>query len=134
MDEPRSAQHAVTAVYAAFADDDLSGIRRMLADDLHWRQAAAAVPAAGVDGRGADAFIEQVIQVIRDRWEGFTEQVDELHVADDVVTATGTYSGTFRATGRSLTAEFCHLWAVRDGVVQRFRQYTDTAAFAAATR
>lgn len=61
-----------------------------------------------------------------------TEQIDELHVAGGVVCATSTYHGTFRATGRSLSAESCHLWTVRDGVVHRFRQYTDTAAFAEA--
>lgn len=134
MRRPRSARSVVEAIYAAFADDDVPGIRRLLADDLQWRQAAAAVPAAGIDARGADAFVEQVIQTIRNEWDGFTEQVDELYVADHVVTATGTYRGTFNATSRRLTAEFCHLWVIRDGLIRRFRQYTDTAAFAAATQ
>lgn len=133
MNEPRPPLGVAQAIYAAFADDDLPGIRRLLADDLQWRQAASAVPAAGIDGRGADAFVERVIQPIRTDWDGFTEQVDELHVAGDVVTATGTYHGTHRATGRRLSAEFCHLWTVHEGLAHRFRQYTDTAAFAHAT-
>jgi uncharacterized protein len=49
------------------------------------------------------------------------------------VTVTGTYRGTQRATGRTLEAEFCHLWTVADGLITGFRQFTDTAAFAAAT-
>lgn len=65
--------------------------------------------------------------------DGFVEEVDEVIVAGDRVTATGTYRGSHRATGRALTAEFCDLWTVRAGRVQVFRQFTDTAAFAAAT-
>lgn len=62
-------------------------------------QAASAVPTAGVDARGADAFVERVIQTIRTEWDGFTEQVHALHVAGGVVTATGTssYAGGTRA-------------------------------------
>ena len=111
MDDSSNPRAVVEALYSAFADGDEERMRALLADDLKWRQAAQAVPAAGADVEGAD----------------------ELFAAETRVTATGTYRGVFRATSRRLTAEFCHLWTVEEGRITTFRQYTDTAAFAAAT-
>jgi ketosteroid isomerase-like protein len=37
------------------------------------------------------------------------------------------YTGTYRATGRSLDAQACHVWRVADGKVTHFQQYLDTA-------
>lgn len=123
----------VEALYRAVEDGDHDALRRSLADDLRWRQAGSAVPAAGEDAEGAEALIDRVVRPLEREWEGFTEEVDELVAVDGRVVATGTYRGTCLATGRPLVAEFCHLWTVSDGRVTAFRQYTDTAAFAAAT-
>ncbi len=41
--------------------------------------------------------------------------------------AFGTYSGTYKATGRSFVAPFAHSWTVRGGKISGFVQYTDTA-------
>jgi len=43
------------------------------------------------------------------------------------VVSLGGYSGRFKATGRSMTAPFAHVWKVRDGRLARFDMYTDTA-------
>jgi len=45
----------------------------------------------------------------------------------DTVVALGDYSGTFKATGKSFTAPFAHVWTFRDGKVVSFQQHTDTA-------
>lgn len=124
----------VRRLYQAFEEGDHDAILVCLADDLQWRQAGAAVPAAAQAATGADALIERVVVPLERDWEGFTEEIDELFSADGHVVATGTYRGTHRVTGRSLEAEFCHLWWVEEDKIRRFRQFTDTAAFAAATQ
>ncbi|MFA9445066.1 nuclear transport factor 2 family protein [Egicoccus sp. AB-alg6-2] len=123
----------VCRLYQAFEDGDHEAIRACLASDVQWRQADAAVPAAGQTATGADALIDRVVVPLEREWEGFTEEVDELIAAGGRVIATGTYRGTYRATGRSIEAEFCHLWWVENDEIRRFRQFTDTAAFAVAT-
>lgn len=123
----------VRRVYACLATGDDDGARACIHDDLRWRQAAVGVPAAGVEAVGCDLLFEQVMAPLDEDWDGFTEEVHELTGHGGTVVAIGTYRGTHRATGRSLTAEFCHLWTVRDGRVSAFRQFTDTAAFVAAT-
>lgn len=121
----------VRRLYQAFEEGDHDTIRACFAGDVQWRQAGAAVPAAGQAATGAEELIERVIVPLERDWAGFTEEIDELFSADGHVVATGTYRGTYRATGRSLEAEFCHLWWVDEGRIRRFRQFTDTAAFAA---
>ena len=48
----------------------------------------------------------------------------------DTVVAQGRYRGAFRGTGRTLHAQFVHVWTLRAGRVTHFQQYTDTAQFA----
>lgn len=121
----------IRALYATVEDADHAGMRELLASDLRWRQAGSVVPAAGAQVVGADALTERVLEPIERTWDGFTEKVDELTAMRETVVATGAYHGRHRETGRELHAEFCHVWQVRDGVASGFRQYTDTAAFAA---
>lgn len=127
--EPRA---VIEAIYAAVEAGDHATTRDLLDPALAWRQAGSVVPAAGEDREGADALLEQVVRPLERDWEGFSEQVDELLQIGDRVVATGIYHGRHRTTGRELRAEFCHLWQVRDDAAVAFRQYTDTAAFAAA--
>lgn len=46
------------------------------------------------------------------------------------VVVTGTYRRRREHTGRTLEAEFCHVWWVAGGRVTEFPQFNDTAAFA----
>ena len=36
-------------------------------------------------------------------------------------------SGTFKTTGKSMDAQVCHVWDVKDGKLTRFQQYVDMA-------
>lgn len=51
----------------------------------------------------------------------------EYIATDERVVSFGTYVGTLRATGRSMSAPFAHRWVVRDGKIVRFNMYTETA-------
>ncbi len=124
----------VRALYQAFEEGDHEAIRRCLAEHLDWRQAGTAVPAAGQRTTGAEEFLGRVIVPLERDWDGFTEEVEDVFAVGARVVATGTYRGTYLASGRSVEAEFCHLWWVEDGEIRGFRQFTDTAAFAAATK
>lgn len=58
-------------------------------------------------------------------WNSVTPH--EFIAADERVVSFGTYEGTFRNTGRSMSAPFAHRWVVRDGKIVRFNMYTVTA-------
>lgn len=130
MSEHTTTRAVVQAIYEAFEAGDLPALRRLLAADLRWRQAGAAVPAAGTQMIGAEHLIDEVIRPLSDEWEGFTQEIQQIIACDEHAVVTGTYRGTYPRTRASLAAEFCHLWTVEGGQAQTFRQYTDTAAFA----
>ena len=58
--------------------------------------------------------------------------VDDWLDAGDTIIALGQYRGTFRATGRSTTAAFAHVYRLSAGRIVRFQQYTDTLKVAEA--
>ena len=51
----------------------------------------------------------------------------QFHDAGDTVVVEGRYTGTYKATGKSLDAQVTHIWSLRDGKVTSFQQYVDTA-------
>ena len=60
-------------------------------------------------------------------WGGFAVHSTSFHGAGDTVIVEARYSGTYKATGKSIDAQVCHVWDVKDGKVTRFQQYVDTA-------
>ena len=58
---------------------------------------------------------------------GSPPKLHEFIAEGDRVVALGTYSGTFKKTGRSFSAAFAHVWTVRGDKLARFDMHTDTA-------
>src|SRR5918993_2219552 len=112
-------------LYAAFAARDVERIRRLFHPDIEWNQNAG-FPNGGRHV-GADVVLNEVFAKFRTEWSAWKVVVHEYLDAGDTVVAIGDYHGTFRSTGRSMTAAFAHVYDVRDGRITRFRQFTDTA-------
>ncbi len=58
----------------------------------------------------------------------------EFYGTGDKVFAVGRYRWVVRKTGKSAGGEWCHIFTIKNGKVSQFREYTDTASFAAAYR
>ncbi|MFJ2542417.1 nuclear transport factor 2 family protein [Microbacterium sp. NPDC087589] len=110
--------------YAASDRGDLVGMLAPLADDVSWTEAAG-FPYAGTY-LGPDAVAAGVFQRIQDEWDDYTVAIDEVIDGGDVVVGVGTYSGTYRATGRFFAARVAHVWRLSDHRVVAFEQFTDT--------
>ena len=50
-----------------------------------------------------------------------------LYDAGDNVIAQGFYHGTYRATGKSFSASFAHIYTLRAGKIVKFVQIVDSA-------
>ena len=112
-------------VYAGFAAGDIGKIVALLAPDVHWTEALGG-PYGGVS-IGPDAVVQNVFMKIGTEWEGYQAVPREFVATGDTVVALGTYSGTYKKTGKSFTAPFAHVWKYRNGKVASFEQITDTA-------
>lgn len=114
----------ITAHYSASDRGDLDGMLAPFADDVHWTEAAG-FPYAGTY-IGPDAVAAGVFQRIQDEWDDYTVTIDEVVDGGDVVVGIGTYSGTYRLTGRFFAARVAHVWRLAGGRVIAFEQFTDT--------
>jgi uncharacterized protein len=117
----------VRAVYEAFARGDLEGLLAHLDQRVEWRLAEGhPYSPAGETWIGHEAVVERFFARAAEDWDRFAVDVRGLHDAGEVVVAEVRYFGAFAATGRTLDAQGCHVWRLRDGKVAAFQQYTDT--------
>ena len=124
----------VQSLYAAFRRGDIATIIAALAPDVVWR----------VNGRRSDF-------PLLGTWKGPKEVQDffkgvaatetfsdfsprEFYAADDKVFAIGHYDLTHNGTGRKVSSDWVHIFAVRGGKVASFTEFNDTAQFAEAHR
>lgn len=114
----------IEAHYAASDRGDLDGMLAPLADDVAWTEMAG-FPCAGTY-RGPRAVAEHVFAALAAEWDGYTVTIDEVLDAGDTIVGVGTYSGTYRATGRAMRARVVHVWRLQAGQVVAFEQFTDT--------
>ncbi|BDV32265.1 nuclear transport factor 2 family protein [Microbacterium terricola] len=120
----------IEAHYAGFVEGDFAAVMAPFADDIVWTEADG-FPLAGTYV-GPQAVAENVFAALQRDWDGYALVVDEVLQDGDTVVAVGTYSGTYKATGRDFSARVVHVWRLRDGMAVKFEQVTDTAMVNAA--
>lgn len=111
---------------------DMEAMLAPLTAETLWTEMAG-FPCAGTH-KGPEAVVENVFSVLGSQWEGFTLKVERLIDGGDTIVGIGTYSGTFKATGKYMQARVTHVWDLEDGKVERFEQFTDTLLVAAAMK
>jgi ketosteroid isomerase-like protein len=115
-------------LYDAFARGDIPAVLGAMRPDIHWHQAEGnPYRPTGEPWVGPDAVLHELFLKLGAEWDGFSIQTKAFHDAGDSVIVEARYSGTYRPTGKSMDAQVCHVWDVRDGKVSRFQQYVDTA-------
>ena len=122
----------VASLYQAFADGDLDTIEAIIHPDVVWIESDG-IPYGGTFV-GRDAVFAGVFAKIAAEWDDFTANVDEFINAGNKVIVLGEDSGTFKATGKSMTAPAASIFTLnKKGQVVEFRQYIDTLAVVLAT-
>jgi ketosteroid isomerase-like protein len=120
----------IQSAYNAFAKGDIPGVLGILSPDIVWTEAEG-FPYGGTYN-GPNAVLEGVFMRLGAEWEVFAAAPEEFIDGGDAVVVLGTYSGKYKATGKSFQAKFAHVWKIREGQAVGFQQYTDTLIVAAA--
>ena len=120
----------IQGVYEAFGRGDVPTVLGQMDQGIEWNEAENFIYADRNPYVGPQAVLEGVFMRLGSEWEGFTVTPEEWLDAVDRIVVLGTYSGTHKATGRRVRAQFAHIWSVRESRVVRFQQYTDTKQFA----
>lgn len=116
----------VRGFYDALGRGDVPGVLALLHDELAWTEAERFPYYSGTWRLPREVLDSLLVPLARD-WHGFSARAHDFIAEGNRVVSLGTYSGTLKATGRSMTAPFAHVWTVRDGRIARFDMYTDTA-------
>ena len=111
-------------IYDALGDGDVDALASLCTPDVEWIQNEG-FPYGG-HHRGAAAVIEGVGNTLRRHWDGFRFSRDEAYDVGNTAVYIGAYSGLHRATGNHVHAAAVHVFEFEDGLLRRFRQFTDT--------
>jgi uncharacterized protein len=127
-------QHNIAVVqecYAAFGAGNLARLQATLATDVVWEHPESTdIPWAGrFDGPGGVAkFVGALAEpATPELFEPY-----EFIAQGDRVVVLGRERFRVKATGKTWSAEWSHVFTVVNGKIKEFREYTDTAAVGAA--
>ncbi|WP_417714954.1 nuclear transport factor 2 family protein [Roseibium sp. SCP14] len=122
----------IRAHYAGSDNRDLDAMLAPITAETAWTEMAG-FPCAGTY-HGPEEIVENVFKALGEAWENYTLKVERILDAGDTVIGVGTYSGTFKETGKHMEARVTHVWDLKDGKVIRFEQFTDTLLVAEAMK
>lgn len=112
------------------ANENAKALKNHLATDVRWTEAAG-FPYAGTYV-GYAAIFDSVFSRLATEWNDYKIEVSDYTENTDTVIAYGTYSGTYKSTGKSFTARVAHLFTLSDGRITHFEQIVDSASVMAA--
>jgi ketosteroid isomerase-like protein len=95
-----------------------------VADDISWTEAEG-FPYAGTY-TGLESVTRNVFSRLGSEWINYKFTPEDYVAAGDKVVAYGTYTGTYKLTGKALSARVAHIWKLKDGKIIRFEQFVDS--------
>ncbi len=130
MNEEQNTQ-LVKNAYERFRAGDIPGVLALLADDVEWQlDETENVPFSGM--RHGKDQVEHFFSVLDKTQAALQFDPRQFIAQDDTVIALGHYAWSVKATDRVFESDWAHVFTIREGKVTRFREFTDTAAAAAA--
>jgi ketosteroid isomerase-like protein len=124
----------VQSLYAPFGRGDIATIINALAPDIDWFVNGRREDYPLLGPRKGPAEVQQFFHGIAENQETVEFSPREFYEAENRVFVLGRYVWKLRKTGRSVAAEWVHVFTIRNGKVVAFREFTDTAQFAHAYR
>ncbi|AVS89005.1 DUF4440 domain-containing protein [Paracidovorax avenae] len=120
----------IRRTYEGSSEENGRNLLAVLHPQVEWTEAEG-FPYAGTYV-GVEALMAGVFSRLAGEWIGYRAQVHTYLADGDRVAAFGVYSGTYKATAKSMQAPFAHLYEIRDGKIVRMNQYVDTVLVAKA--
>lgn len=120
----------IRGFYAALATGDAPTALGLMADDIEWHT----MWHYKVAGRGPQKVAEGLLMPLMAEWASFALTPSDYIADGDTVVSLGRFTGVHGTSGKPVDAAYAHVWDVREGKIQRFRQYIDTLAVAEARR
>ena len=118
---------AIRGLYEAFARGDMDAFEKGCSRDILWNEAENSLYSGGNPYRSFAAVRDGVFAPTQRDFDNFRVELEQLLDAGDYVIGTGRYRGRNKATGKELSAQFCHVIHVDpDGKLDSVQEYADT--------
>jgi ketosteroid isomerase-like protein len=121
----------VLRVYDEFSRGDIAAVLTHLDPqaDLNF-EGPSTIPWAG-NWHGREGWAK-FFQAVGENLDDLTLTMEPFAVQGDNVVAAGRYQARVKLTGKRIDSPLVHLWTIRNGMVVRCQELTNTAAEAAA--
>lgn len=114
----------VKSTYAGTAAEKAANLAACLSENAAWTEAKG-FPYAGTY-IGFDAIAKNVFMRLATEWIDYKVTIEGYVAADNTVAAYGTYSGSYKQTGKYFEARVVHLWKLKEGKVISMEQFVDS--------
>lgn len=116
--------------YAASARQDIAGMMADVSAEVAWTEMAG-FPCAGT-WIGPDQVIANVFEALDGEWENYRFELEKLIDSGEHIVGVGTYTGTYKKSGKAMQARVSHVWRLSQGRIVAFEQFADTLLVAKA--
>jgi len=106
------------------SEENGKNLIKYAAEDISWTEAKG-FPYAGTY-IGLKNVTKNVFSRLGSEWVDYKFTPEDYIASDDKVAAYGTYTGTYKITGKYFEARVAHVWKLKDGKIIRFEQFVDS--------
>lgn len=106
------------------SEENGQNLAKYVAEDISWTEAKG-FPYAGTY-IGLENITKNVFSRLGSEWIDYKFTPEDYVARDDKVVAYGTYTGTYKITGKSFTTRVAHLWKLKDHKIISFEQFVDS--------
>lgn len=106
------------------SEENGKNLAKFVAKDISWTEAKG-FPYAGTY-IGLEAVTKNVFSRLGSEWIDYKFTPEDYVASEDKVVAYGTYTGTYKITGKPFAARVAHIWKLEDGKIIRFEQFVDS--------
>jgi ketosteroid isomerase-like protein len=124
----------VQSLYAAFGRGDIGTILEGCTPDVEWQSGGQKGDFPVFGPRRGIAEVKEFFRVVSETHEFQEFSPREFYADRDKVFVLGHYALTMKRNGRQAASDWVHVFTFRGGRVEKFREFTDTAAFIEAFR
>ena len=106
------------------SEENGQNLAKHVAEAISWTEAKG-FPYGGTY-IGLENITKNVFSRLGSEWIDYKFTPEDYVASDDKVVAYGTYTGTYKITGKSFTARVAHVWKLKDRKIISFEQFVDS--------
>ena len=113
-----------TGLLCTIAAGDTESMVALMAPDVEW----ISVIDFHVQNRGPEEVMKKVFAPLMEEWESFSPAPSEFHADGSTVRSLGRFACVHRATHKRADVAYAHVLDIKNGRIERHRQYIHTLA------